>query len=51
MLLLGTREGSLQLERAQWDGKKEMDAASVLNGLKGKGAQLPIRCEKVKVGE
>ena len=44
MLLLGTSQGSLQIERGQWDGKKEMDAASLLNGLKGRGVALPLAC-------
>lgn len=46
MLLLGTSQGSLQIERGQWDGKKEMDAASLLNGLKGRGVALPLACVK-----
>ena len=44
MLLLGTRQGSVQIERGQWDGKKEMDAASLLNGLKGRSVSLPLQC-------
>jgi len=43
MLLLGTPEGSIELQRVQWDGKKEVDAAGFINGLKGKGASLPLQ--------
>lgn len=43
MLLLGTREGALELLRVQPEGKKEMDAASFLNGLRGRGIALPLR--------
>jgi methionyl-tRNA formyltransferase len=50
MLLLGTQKGSLQLERLQWDGKKEMDAAAVMNGLKGRGISLPLKSQKMSVG-
>jgi methionyl-tRNA formyltransferase len=42
MLLLGTAEGSLELLRLQWEGKKEVDAAGFLNGLKGRGQILPV---------
>jgi len=42
MILLGTPQGSLELIRVQWDGKKEIDAAQFLNGLKGRGLSLPI---------
>lgn len=42
MLLLGTAKGSLELRRLQWEGKKESDAASFLNGLQGKGLRLPL---------
>jgi methionyl-tRNA formyltransferase len=44
MLLLACQEGALEIERAQWDGKKEMDAASILNGLRGRGIELPLVC-------
>jgi len=44
MLLLGTPQGALQIERGQWDGRKEMDAASLLNGLKGRDVALPLAC-------
>jgi methionyl-tRNA formyltransferase len=43
MLLLGTAEGSLELLRVQPEGKKEMDASSFLNGLRGRGIALPLR--------
>jgi methionyl-tRNA formyltransferase len=43
MLLLGTPQGSIELQRVQWDGKKEVDAAGFMNGLKGKGATLPLQ--------
>jgi methionyl-tRNA formyltransferase len=42
MLLLGTSRGSLELQGVQWEGKKEVDAAGFLNGLRGKGQSLPI---------
>ena len=42
MVLLGTAQGSLELFSVQWDGKKEVDAAGFLNGLKGQGKALPI---------
>jgi methionyl-tRNA formyltransferase len=42
MLLLGTSSGALELLCVQWDGKKEVDAAGFMNGLKGKGQKLPI---------
>lgn len=42
MVLLGTSEGSLELLVVQWDGKKEVDAAGFLNGLRGKGQELPL---------
>lgn len=43
MLLLGCASGSLELQLLQWDGKKEMDAGSFLNGLQGHGAKLPLQ--------
>ncbi|MDR3605829.1 MAG: methionyl-tRNA formyltransferase [Oligoflexia bacterium] len=43
MLLLGVADGSLELKRLQWDGKREVDAAGFLNGLKGKGSSLPFQ--------
>lgn len=42
MLLLGTSSGALELKSVQWDGKKEVDAAGFLNGLKGRGESLPL---------
>lgn len=42
MVLLGTQEGSLELRRVQWEGKKEADASGFLNGLKGRGISLPL---------
>jgi len=42
MLLLGTAQGALEIQRLQPEGKREMDAASFLNGLKGRGIALPI---------
>jgi methionyl-tRNA formyltransferase len=51
MLLVGTSMGSLQIERAQWDGKKEMDAASLLNGLRGRGVSLPLKVQPMKPEE
>lgn len=43
MLLFGTSEGALELQLVQWDGKKEVDAAGFLNGLRGRGQALPLR--------
>jgi len=43
MLVLGTASGVLEILRIQPDGKKEMDAASFLNGLRGRGVSLPLR--------
>jgi methionyl-tRNA formyltransferase len=42
MVCLGTAEGALELKLVQWDGKKEVDAAGFLNGLKGRGLSLPL---------
>ena len=42
MVLLGTREGSLELVRVQWEGKKDVDAGGFLNGLRGRGKSLPL---------
>lgn len=43
MLLLGTSQGGLELQRIQPDGKKELDASAYLNGLRGRGIPLPLR--------
>lgn len=43
MLLLGTIQGSLELLSLQWEGKKEVDSAGFLNGLKGRGEVLPLK--------
>lgn len=37
MVLLATPQGALELTRLQWDGKKEVDPAGFLNGLRGGG--------------
>jgi len=42
MLLLGTSAGALELVAVQWEGKKEVDAAGFLNGLRGRGRELPM---------
>jgi methionyl-tRNA formyltransferase len=42
MILLGTAQGSLELQRLQWEGKKEVDPAGFLNGLQGRGESLPL---------
>jgi methionyl-tRNA formyltransferase len=42
MVLLGTPAGSLEVLATQWDGKKEVDAAGFLNGLRGRGKTLPL---------
>lgn len=43
MLILGTARGALEIQRIQPEGKKEMDAAAFINGLKGRGIGLPLR--------
>jgi methionyl-tRNA formyltransferase len=43
MILLGTPKGSLELQAMQWDGKKEVDPGAFLNGLRGRGRELPLR--------
>jgi len=43
MLVLGTAQGVLEILKIQPEGKKEMDAGSFLNGLRGRGVSLPIR--------
>jgi methionyl-tRNA formyltransferase len=43
MVLFGCASGgSLELVTVQWDGKKEVDAAGFLNGLRGRGQGLPL---------
>jgi methionyl-tRNA formyltransferase len=42
-LFLGTSQGSLELLKVQWDGKKEVDGPGFLNGLKGRGETLPLK--------
>ena len=42
MLLLGFDGGALELIRVQYEGKKEIDAAAFMNGLRGKKQKLPI---------
>lgn len=42
-LLLGTAQDCLELIKVQWEGKKEMKAIEFLNGLQGKGQQLPLK--------
>ena len=51
MVLLGTRAGVLELLAVQWDGKKEVDPAGFLNGLKGRGLSLPLGSTPPPVGE
>ena len=43
MICLGTAKGALQLESLQWDGKKAVNPAGFLNGLRGRGQELPLR--------
>jgi methionyl-tRNA formyltransferase len=43
MVLLGTTQGSLELLSLQWEGKREVDAAGFLNGLRGRNQSLPLR--------
>ena len=40
-------EGSLILEAVQWEGKRIQDVASFLNGLRGRGASLPLELEPI----
>lgn len=49
MLLFGTSQGSLELIQVQWEGKKEVDAAGLLNGLKGRGKTLPLSTASVRI--
>lgn len=42
MVLLGTAQGSLELTTLQWEGKRETDAGAFLNGLRGRGKDLPL---------
>ena len=42
MVLLGTSEGALEILSLQWEGKKEVDPGAFLNGLRGRGQNLPI---------
>jgi methionyl-tRNA formyltransferase len=43
MLLLGCASGALELHSVQWDGKKEVDAAGFMNGLRGRGQSFPLQ--------
>ena len=43
MVLLGTAKGALELQSLQWDGKKAVDPGGFLNGLRGRGQELPLR--------
>lgn len=43
MLILGTAQGALEIQRLQPEGKKEIDASPYLNGLRGRGVALPLR--------
>ncbi|RYZ71906.1 MAG: methionyl-tRNA formyltransferase [Proteobacteria bacterium] len=45
-LVIGLSDGCLELNRVQPEGKKEMDAASFLNGLKGRSLNLPLALKK-----
>ena len=46
MLLLGTQEGALELLTVQWEGKKEVDAAGFMNGLRGRGQSFPLQVDR-----
>jgi len=46
MLLIATKQGSLRLSRIQLDGKKPVNEAQFLNGLKGQGKDLPLTIKK-----
>ncbi|MGK5088796.1 methionyl-tRNA formyltransferase [Bdellovibrionota bacterium FG-2] len=43
MVVLGTSAGCLELQRLQWDGKKEVDPGAFLNGLRGKLQEIDFR--------
>jgi methionyl-tRNA formyltransferase len=43
MLIFGTAQGALELVKLQPEGKKEMDSAQFLNGLRGRGISLPLQ--------
>lgn len=43
MVLYGTSGGALRLLLVQWEGKKEIDAAGFLNGLRGRQLPLPLQ--------
>jgi methionyl-tRNA formyltransferase len=51
MLLLGTCDGALELLSVQWDGKKEVNGAGFLNGLKGRGQDLPLEIGIPELGK
>lgn len=46
MLLLGTAQGSLELLRVQWEGKKETDCSDFLNALRGRNQSLPLQIDQ-----
>ena len=43
MVLLSTHEGCLELQRLQWDGKKEVDPSAFLNGLRGRFKEIDFQ--------
>lgn len=45
MLMIGTPKGALELLSIQPDGKRAQNAAEFLNGLRGRGIDLPIEVE------
>jgi methionyl-tRNA formyltransferase len=45
MVMLGVREGALELLQLQWDGKKEISPGEFLNGLRGRGKALPLELQ------
>jgi len=45
MLMLSSTEGSLELQRLQWEGKKPIGPVEFLNGLKGRGQTLPLQLD------
>ncbi|OFZ20209.1 MAG: methionyl-tRNA formyltransferase [Bdellovibrionales bacterium GWB1_55_8] len=42
MILLGCSEGCLELRNVQWEGKREVDMNGFVNGLRGRGQNLPL---------
>lgn len=51
MLMIGCQQGSLEVLTLQLDGKKEIDAAGFLNGLRGQGGKVfPLALTSMPIG-